>query len=79
MMHVASPGIRSSAIGLVVGLLLCLGALRALRSVLFGVGIYDAPSILAVVLILLVVSLLATTIPALRIAGTDPAATLREE
>jgi predicted permease len=79
MMHVASPGIRSSVIGLVFGLLLCLGALRAMRSVLFGVGIYDAPSILGVVLILLVVSLFATTIPALRIAGTDPAATLREE
>ena len=79
MTDVAAPGIRSSAIGLVLGLLLCLETLRAMRSVLYGVGVYDVPSIAGVVLILGLVTVLATTIPTLRIAKTDPAATLREE
>jgi ABC-type antimicrobial peptide transport system permease subunit len=59
--------------------MLCVGALRAMRSVLFGVGIYDAPSLIGVVLLLLLVTMFATVIPTLRIARTDPAATLREE
>lgn len=79
MTHVATPGIRSSAIGLVLGLLLCAGTLRALRSVLYGVRVYDLPSLAGVVLVMLVVAVCATTIPTLRIARTDPATTLREE
>ena len=64
---------------LVLGLLLCLGALRALRSALYGIGVYDAPSLAGVVLVLVLVTMLAATIPTLRIARTDPASTLREE
>jgi len=79
MAVVAIPGIRSSAIGLVLGLLLCLGVLRAMRSALYGVGIYDVRSILSVASVLAIVTLLAATIPTLRIAKTDPATTLREE
>jgi macrolide transport system ATP-binding/permease protein len=77
--HVAAAGLRASATGLVLGLLLSLEALRAMRSVLYGVKVYDLPSILAVVAVLASVSLLATTLPALRIAKIDPARTLREE
>jgi ABC-type antimicrobial peptide transport system permease subunit len=79
MTSVAAPGIRSSAIGLVLGLLLCAGTLRVMRSALYGVGVYDAPSLAGVVLVLALVSVLATTIPTLRVAKTDPAAILREE
>ena len=79
MTHVAAPGLRSSAWGLVAGLLLSAGALRVMRSALFGVGVYDAASILCVVLVLSLVTLLATVTPTLRIVRTDPAATLREE
>lgn len=79
MAHVAAPGMRSSAAGLVLGLLLCLGTLRVMRSVLFGVGVYDVPSIVCVVLVLVLVTMCAITIPTLRIAKTDPAATLRED
>jgi predicted permease len=77
--HVAGPGVRSSAVGLLFGLLLCLGTLRVMRSALFGVGVYDIPNILGVVLVLVLVTMLATIMPTLRIANTDPAATLREE
>jgi macrolide transport system ATP-binding/permease protein len=79
MANVAASGIRSSAAGLVLGLLLCIGTLRAMRSVLFGVGVYDLPSIAGVVVILSVVTALAIVIPTLRIAGTDPASTLRDQ
>jgi hypothetical protein len=62
-----------------LGLILCGGALRAMHSVLYGVGVYDVPTILIVVLTLEAVTLVATTAPALRIAGIDPAKTLRDE
>ena len=79
MIDVGSSGVGASALGLVVGLILCVGALRAMRTVLYGVGVYDAPTILAVVLTLSAVTLLATSVPALRVARIDPAKTLREE
>jgi predicted permease len=79
MVQVGGPGMRASAIGLAAGLLLCAATLRAMRSVLYGVGVYDAPTIAAVVLTLLAVTLLATTAPTLRIARIDPAKTLRED
>jgi len=79
MAHVAAPGIRSSAIGIVLGLIVCLGVLRVMRSVLYGVSIYDAPSMAGVVVVLTLVTMFATIIPTLRIAKTDPATTLRDE
>lgn len=79
MLHIGRSGVGASALGLVLGLILCAGALRAMRSVLYGVHVYDVPTILVVVLTLSAVTLLATTIPALRVARIDPAKTLREE
>jgi hypothetical protein len=79
MIHIGGPGARASILGLILGLILCAGALRAMRSVLYGVGVYDAPTILMVVMTLAAVTLVATTVPTLRIAGIDPAKTLREE
>ena len=79
MTHVAASGIRSSAIGLILGLLLCLGVLRAMRSALYGVSVYDAPSMVGVVVVLALMTLFATIIPTLRILRTDPATTLRDE
>ena len=79
MLHIAGSGLRASALGFILGLILCAGALRILRSALFGVGVYDAPSILAAVLALALVTVLATSIPVLRIASINPATTLRDE
>ena len=50
-----------------------------MHSVLYGVGVYDVPTIVTVVLMLITVTLIATIVPTLRIAGIDPATTLREE
>jgi macrolide transport system ATP-binding/permease protein len=79
MFHVGGSGVGAAALGLALGLALCIGALRALRSAIYGVGVYDATTILVVVLGLAVVTLIATAVPALRIARIDPASTLREE
>ena len=79
MIHIGRPGVGAAALGLILGLILSAGALRALRSVLYGVGVYDVPTILIVLLTLSAVTLLATTVPTLRIATIDPARTLREE
>ncbi len=79
MVHIAGSGIRASLFGFILGLILCAGALRVLRGALFGVGVYDAPSILFAVLTLALVTLLATSIPVLKIASIDPATTLRDE
>jgi ABC-type antimicrobial peptide transport system permease subunit len=79
MIHVSSSGVGASASGLFLGLILCGATLRAMRSVVYGVGIYDASTLLTVVLTLSAVTVLATAVPALRVARIDPAKTLREE
>jgi predicted permease len=79
MFHIGAPGVRASVLGLIFGLLLCVGALRAMHSVLYGIGVYDGPTILMVVSMLALVALVASIVATLRIAGIDPAKTLREE
>jgi len=79
MTRVGGAGVRASGAGLVAGLILCFAALRVMRSALYGVGVYDLPTIAAVVLVLTLVTLLAATVPVLRIARIDPATTLRDE
>jgi predicted permease len=79
MLHAGWPGLRASGLGLAAGLALCALVLRAMRSVLYGVGVYDARALAGAVLILMGVAVAATVIPTLRIARIDPARTLREE
>jgi len=79
MVQIGRCGVGASVLGLFLGLVLCAGALRVMRGVLYGVGVYDAPTILTVVLTLACVTLIATTVPTLRISGIDPAKTLRDE
>jgi ABC-type lipoprotein release transport system permease subunit len=79
MASISASGLGASAAGLGLGLVLCFIALPVMRSVLYGVGVYDVTSLLAVVATLAAVSLLAAIVPALRIAKIDPATTLREE
>ncbi len=79
MIQVGGPGVRAAALGIMVGLILCAGALRLMRGVLYGVGVYDMRTIIAVVLTLAAMTLVATAIPVLRISRIDPATTLRED
>jgi len=77
--HISVSGLGATAAGLIIGLALCAAVLPIMRSVLYGVRVYDLPSLAAVLLTLALVSLVAATVPALRIASIDPARTLREE
>jgi macrolide transport system ATP-binding/permease protein len=79
MIHVGRLGLGASAVGLLLGLILCGALLPAMRSVLYGVGTYDLRTILAMLLTLSAVALLASAVPTLRVARIDPAKTLREE
>jgi ABC-type antimicrobial peptide transport system permease subunit len=79
MTRVCAAGVRATAAGLAVGLALCAAVLPVMRGVLYGVPVYDAKTGIAVMAALMAVSLLAVTVPALRIARIDPARTLREE
>jgi ABC-type antimicrobial peptide transport system permease subunit len=79
MVKVGGPGVRASLAGLIIGLICCAGALRVMRSVLYGVRVYDATTIVIVVATLGIVTLLAAAIPALRVSQIDPAQTLRDE
>jgi putative ABC transport system permease protein len=79
MVQIGRPGAGAAMIGECVGLLLCAGTLRVMRSWLYGVGVYDAPTLAGALLVLLSVTLGATVLPTLKIARIDPATTLREE
>jgi ABC-type lipoprotein release transport system permease subunit len=50
-----------------------------MRNVIYGIGVYDTPTMITVVLTLSAMIVLATTVPTLRVARIDPAKTLREE
>jgi predicted permease len=79
MVHIGAPGLRATALGLFLGLAIAAATLRTMRSLLFGLDVYDAPTIVLVLVTLSVVTILAITLPALRVARIDPAKTLREE
>jgi predicted permease len=79
MIQVGGSGVGAAACGLVLGLAMCIGVLPAVRSVIYGVGVYDATTIAAVVAGLAVLTLFATAMPALRVARIDPASALRDE
>ena len=79
MLQIGRAGIAASALGAVLGLAMSAGALRAMRSVVFGVGVYDASTLSTVVIALALVVSAATILPALKIAKIDPARTLRDE
>jgi predicted permease len=79
MIDAGLSGVGASAAGLILGLILSAATLRALRSALYGVGVYDAPTMLAVVLTLSAVTVVAAIMPTLRVARIDPARTLREQ
>jgi MacB-like periplasmic core domain len=79
MVQMGRSGAGAALAGLVLGLAISAVSLRAMRSVRYGIAVYDAPTIVAVIVTLLSVTLFAATVPVLRIAPIDPAQTLRDE
>jgi len=74
---VLSFGVRLTGIGLAIGLAGALMATRLLSSLLYGVRTTDAMTFIAVSLLLLLVALIASYLPARRATRIDPIIALR--
>ena len=72
-------GLAPLLVGIVCGLAGAALASRLLQGLLYGVGPFDAAAFAAAVASLLVVSAAAALIPARRVAGIDPASSLRAD
>ena len=79
MSMVFREGLVLTIAGLIIGLLLGLGAARLIRSLLYGVDPVDPLSIAMAVILLGLTSMLASYIPARRAAKIDPMEALRYE
>ncbi len=72
-------GVVLVTIGSVVGLLLGFGSARVLRTLLYGVGAGDPLTFIGAPVLLLLVGVLASFLPARRAGRVDPASVLRAE
>jgi len=79
MVQIGRAAAGASVAGVALGLTLSAGVLRVMRSVVFGVGVYDTSTLSTAALTLTLVALAATIVPTLKIAKIDPAKTLRDE
>lgn len=76
---VLKSGIKLSAIGIVVGLIIALGLSRLLASLLYEVKTYDPLVFVSSVFLLTIVAVLSVYVPAWRAARTNPMEVLRNE
>jgi ABC-type antimicrobial peptide transport system permease subunit len=76
---ILGEGMRLAMLGVAVGLATALAMARVLKSLLFGVGPHDPATFVAVALLLVAVSALATLLPARRAASIQPMDALRAE
>ncbi|MBI4473325.1 MAG: FtsX-like permease family protein, partial [Acidobacteria bacterium] len=76
---VLGHGVKLAAIGMGIGLVAAFATTRLLASFLYGVSPTDPLSFAATVTILFLVAVMASYLPARRIAQVDPTIALREE
>jgi putative ABC transport system permease protein len=76
---VVGDGLRLTAAGIAVGVLAALAVTRLLAALLYGVGASDPTTFVGVVVLLALVSLVASYLPARRAAKLDPMVALRSE
>jgi putative ABC transport system permease protein len=76
---VINHGLKLTLIGIFVGLLVALGATRALATELYQVTPYDPPTFIGVALLFALVALAACYVPARRGTRVDPLVALRYE
>jgi putative ABC transport system permease protein len=78
MRQVLGEGAAQAAIGLIIGLIASLALMRGLRTILFGIEPTDPLTLIAVGGSLMLVAILAVTVPALRAMRVDPVTALRQ-
>jgi predicted permease len=71
--------LRLAAIGLMLGIVGALGAMRITESLLFGLAPTDPPTIAAAAGVMILVAVIAAWFPAIRAARIDPMSALRYE
>jgi putative ABC transport system permease protein len=76
---IVTDGLSLTAVGIGVGLAASLGLTRFLSGLLFGVGSADPMTFMGVAVLLMLVALLASYIPARRAAHVDPLVALRDQ
>lgn len=76
---VLTDNIATILLGIAIGLVLSVALTRTVRSFLFGVSAMDAMTFVTASLILLIIGIVSTLIPALRATRVDPAIALRSE
>jgi predicted permease len=74
----AAPGVTTAAVGVGLGLVAARLGADAMRSLVFGVSPDDPLTFTAAGGVVFIVALVATLVPALRIAGLDPIRSLRQ-
>ena len=78
MRQVLREGAMQALIGLTIGLAASLALMRGLRTILFGIEPTDPLTLVAVGVSLMLVALVAVTVPALRAMRVDPVTALRQ-
>jgi putative ABC transport system permease protein len=76
---VLRQGMRLTLPGVIIGVVLSLGASRALRGLLFNVSELDPSTYVGVAILLAVVSVVASSIPAYRATRVDPLTSIQNE
>jgi putative ABC transport system permease protein len=76
---VLGDGLRLTALGVALGVAGSVAIGRALKTLLFGVGSGDLPTLVATATLLLVIAVLACLVPARRAMRVDPMEALRAE
>lgn len=79
MRQILREGALQAAIGLSIGLGASLALITGLRSILFGIEPTDPLTLVSVGVSLMLVALLAVTVPALRAMRVDPVSALRAQ